>query len=169
MSEGVLKDLNHKVKTVPDLIRFISNTAPGKDGTKNNSYPNFSLLLGSGVSVTSGIRSGGQLIKFWKEQIKKEVETSENRIIDDIDAYLRGCSWFDSSNEYSSLFENRFDLQRQRRIFVEKEVAEKSPSIGYAYLISLVNNGWFNTIFTTNFDDLINESFYRFSKRRPVV
>ncbi|MBR4619540.1 MAG: SIR2 family protein [Salinivirgaceae bacterium] len=163
MEEGILKELNHKVKSVSDLIRFISNTAHGRDGVQNNTFPNFSLLLGSGASVSSGIRSGQQLINDWKEEIKKE--TGET----DIDEYLTKCSWFDSANEYASLFENRFDLQRQRRIFVENEVAEKSPSIGYAYLISLVNNGWFNTIFTTNFDDLINESFYRFSKRRPIV
>ena len=163
MSEGLLEEWSHKVKRIPDLIRFISNTAPGRDGVQNNAYPNFSLLLGSGASVTSGIRSGAQLIIDWKEEIKKEAD------VPDIEVYLSKCKWFDSTNEYASLFENRFDLQRQRRIFVEKEVAEKSPSIGYAYLISLVNNGWFNTIFTTNFDDLINESFYRFSKRRPIV
>lgn len=162
-TNSILNDLGQKVKSVADLIRFISNTTPSIDREHNNTYPNFSLLLGSGASVTSGVRSGGQLIKDWKEEIKKETNCP------DIDEYLKGCNWYDPANEYSSLFENRFDLQRQRRIFVEKEVAEKSPSIGYAYLVSLVNNGWFNTIFTTNFDDLINESFYRFSKRRPVV
>lgn len=120
-------------------------------------------MLGAGASVTSGIRSGGQLIKDWKEEIKKE------KGVEDVEKYLKGCHWYDSTNEYACLFENRYDLQRQRRFFVEKEVADKSPSIGYAYLISLVNNGWFNTIFTTNFDDLINESFYRFSKHRPIV
>ena len=160
---SVIKDLGHKVKSVADLIRFVSNTAPSRDGEHSVAYPNFSLFLGAGASVSSGIRSGGQLINDWKEEIKKE------KGIESIDDYLKSCSWYDATNEYASLFENRFDLQRQRRIFVEKEVSEKTPSIGYAYLISLVNNGWFNTIFTTNFDDLINESFYRFSKRRPVV
>lgn len=163
MANSILDDLSHKVKSVSDLIRFISNIPSGKEGTQNTVYPNFSLLLGAGASVSSGIRSGGQLIHDWKEEILKETSVSN------IDEYLKACNWFDPTNEYSSLFENRYDLQRQRRIFVEKEVAEKSPSIGYAYLISLVNNGWFNTIFTTNFDDLINESFYRFSKRRPIV
>lgn len=163
MNDSILNDLGHKTKKVSDLVRYISNTAPGRDGGHNNSYPNFSFLLGAGASVTSGVRSGGQLIQAWKKEISMEPGIS------DIDEYLKTCNWYDSANEYASLFENRYDLQRQRRIFVEKEVADKSPSIGYAYLVSLVNNGWFNTIFTTNFDDLINESFYRFSKRRPIV
>ena len=162
-TSGVLNDLDHKIKTVADLIRFISNTAPGRDGEHSIAFPNFSLFLGAGASVSSGIRSGAQLINDWKDEIKKE------NGVEDMETFLKSCNWYDGSNEYSSLFENRFDLQRQRRIFVEKEVSDKTPSIGYAYLISLVNNGWFNTIFTTNFDDLINESFYRFSKRRPIV
>ncbi len=61
------------------------------------------------------------------------------------------------------------DLQRQRRVFVENEVSGKKPSIGYAYLVRLIERGFFNTVFTTNFDDLLNEAFYRFSKNRPIV
>lgn len=78
-------------------------------------------------------------------------------------------SWFDSSNAYSSLFERKFDLAPQRRRFVEKEVDGKLPSIGYAYLVSLVENNFFNAIFTTNFDDLLNEAFYQLSSTRPIV
>ncbi|MGN7837678.1 SIR2 family protein [Stenotrophomonas sp. 22385] len=78
-------------------------------------------------------------------------------------------SWYISTKEYSSLFERRFDLPRQRRMFIEAEVADKSPSIGYAYLVRLIENGYFNTVFTTNFDDLINEAFFRFSDMRPIV
>lgn len=77
--------------------------------------------------------------------------------------------WYDPSKEYSSLFERKYDLQRQRRIFVEKEVSNATPSLGYAYLTSLVNQTYFNTIFTTNFDDLINEAFYFYSDQRPIV
>lgn len=73
------------------------------------------------------------------------------------------------TNPYSSLFEKKFDLPTQRRRFVEQEVDSKLPSIGYSYLVSLVDNNYFNTIFTTNFDDLINEAFYVFSNKRPIV
>lgn len=79
------------------------------------------------------------------------------------------ADWYDPSKEYSSLFERKYNLQRQRRIFVEKEVSDATPSLGYAYLTSLVNQTYFNTIFTTNFDDLINEAFYFYSDQRPIV
>lgn len=67
------------------------------------------------------------------------------------------------------MFERKFDLPSQRRRFVENLVDEKLPSIGYLHLITLINNYYFNTIFTTNFDDLINEAFYQFSNTRPLI
>lgn len=81
----------------------------------------------------------------------------------------REGGWYDPAKEYSSLFEKRYDLQRQRRMFVEAEVGGKTPSIGYAYLTALVSQNYFNTIFTTNFDDLLNEAFYIYSNQRPIV
>ncbi len=54
-------------------------------------------------------------------------------------------------------------------MFVEKEVAGKTPNLGYAYLIRLVDTGFINTMFTTNFDDLVTESFFQFSQNRPMM
>ena len=45
----------------------------------------------------------------------------------------------------------------------------KLPSIGYAYLVDLVNKGHLSTFFTTNFDDLLQEAFYQFSGKRPIM
>ena len=153
-------------RSIKDLLRFIS--------TRNDKNPNYSLLLGSGCSVTSDIKSGGTLINEWRKEIyenlrkddKKEQEKSYS--IKNAKKYFtkKHASWYNSTNEYSSLFEKKYDLPRQRRMFVEKEVGNKIPSIGYAYLIE---DTYFNTVFTTNFDDLINEAFYQFSEKRPMI
>ena len=63
----------------------------------------------------------------------------------------------------------KYDLPRQRRRFVELEVDGKSPSIGYAYLVKLINEEKLSTIFTTNYDDLLQEAFYQFSDKRPIM
>lgn len=156
-------ELSHKKRTVLDLVRYIENRSPIHSGVGT---PNFTLFLGAGASITSGIRSGRQLIEEWKNDIYNEsgVDISQEEFF-----VNQGRDWYDESNPYASLFEHRFDLQRQRRLFVEKEVADKTPSIGYAYLVNLIERGYFNTIFTTNFDDLLNEAFYRFSFVRPIV
>lgn len=163
-TDELKKELKTKERTINDLLRFIV--------TRNDHNPNYALLLGSGCSVTSGIKSGGQLISEWREEIYQNLSDD----FDDYNAekaieYLskNQGAWYNKINEYSSLFEKKYDLPRQRRMFVEMEVAAKTPSIGYAYLINLVNKLYFNTLFTTNFDDLLNEAFYQYSDVRPML
>lgn len=163
-----LKELSHKRKSVSDLIRFIGNSPEHIDGTGIKA-PNYSVLLGSGASITSGIRSGQNLIEIWKKEVYKESGKDSIMSIEEFFSSNNAPDWYEESNAYSALFENRYDLQRHRRIFVEHEVSGKTPSIGYAYLVKLIEQGFFNTVFTTNFDDLLNEAFYRFSKNRPIV
>lgn len=158
MIKEVLEQLSHKERHVSDLADFLKN--------KCENTPNYTLLMGAGCSVTSGISTGADLVKRWKNDIyekeKKEGETEDT-------FWSNQFRWYDPSNEYSSLFQKKYDLPRQRRIFVENEVAGKNPAIGYAYLIKLIENNYFNAVFTTNFDDLLNEAFYRFSSTRPIV
>lgn len=157
--DDILTELKHKEKSVSDLIRFLN--------IRCDDTPNYSLLLGAGCSITSGIKSGGQLINEWKKEIAISNNIPEDS--DEFDKFFESQDWYDDRNPYSSLFERRYDLQRQRRSFVENEVANKNPSIGYAYLVKLIEQNYFNAVFTTNFDDLLNEAFYRFSNVRPVV
>ena len=159
---SVFQDLKHKTKTVSDLIRFIGN--------RTEDLPMFSLLLGSGCSISSGIKSGGDLIQQWKNEILEEIEVSQTfQNFDEFDNYLEKLPWYDSRNEYASLFEHRYDLQSQRRAFLERLIKDAKPSMGYAYLTKLIEANYFNTIFTTNFDDLINEAFYLYSTKRPII
>ena len=168
-TDDIKVELKQKERYVSDLLRFIE--------TRTDNNPNYSLLLGSGCSVTSNIRSGGELINEWRKEIfnnliKYDEKYKENEYsTEEATNYLtKNCgSWYNKTNEYSSLFEKKYDLPRQRRMFVEKEVSDKTPSIGYAYLINLIKDSYFNTIFTTNFDDLINEAFYQFSEYRPII
>lgn len=164
--DDLRKELSHKERSIKDLTSYL--------GTRvSDSCPNYSLLLGAGASVTSGIRSGQDLVKEWRKDLY-EMYSREAFVSDEsAKEYLisNEGSWYTEANEYSALFEKKFDLPSQRRRFVEMEVDRAMPSIGYAYLASLADssNRFFDTIFTTNFDDLINEAFYQFSHHRPLV
>lgn len=164
--EDLTKEIGSKRRTVADLVRFIS--------TRTDHNPNYALLLGAGCSISSGVRSATTLASVWRRELYELLAGSQAKPDADENAqreFLRTAEggWYDPSKEYSSLFEKRYDLQRQRRMFVEAEVAGKTPSIGYAYLTALVSQNYFNTIFTTNFDDLLNEAFYIYSNQRPIV
>lgn len=169
-------ELQNKVRKVKDLVDYVGKTAP--------SHPNYSIFLGAGASVASGIKTGGNLVNEWRKEtyekdgldyysdldmygLEEREERARERAID----YLikKHGVWYNPQNEYSSLFERKFDLPVQRRRFVEDLVDNHLPSIGYLFLITLINNNYFNTIFTTNFDDLINEAFYQFSNTRPIL
>jgi len=160
------KELASKRRSVSDIVRFIS--------TRTDHNPNYSLLLGAGCSISSGVRSATTLSNIWREELYLDLSGAHGKktaTVEEQREYLatNHGGWFDPTKEYSSLFEKRYDLQRQRRMFVETEVSGKTPSIGYAYLTALVGKNYINTIFTTNFDDLLNEAFYIYSNQRPIV
>lgn len=164
-TKDIRKELKSKERSLADLHRYIT--------TRTENTPNYILMLGSGCSVSSGIPTGQELIETWRKEVYIEFEENKDKIYNKDEAVeflLSRCgSWYNSINEYSSLFEKKYDLKSQRRMFVEKQVDGAQPSIGYAYLCSLMERFYFNAIFTTNFDDLINESFFQFTELRPIV
>lgn len=161
--KDLLEQMPNKRRTVKDLASYIK--------IKSGNSPNYCLFLGAGASVTSGISSGAQLVDEWRKELYEFLSENTYTEIREARQYLidKESSWYDPSNEYSSLFQKKFDLPSQRRRFVEKQVDSKLPSIGYSYMVSLFQSGYFDTTFTTNFDDLINEAFYQFSRERPTL
>ena len=102
-------------------------------------------MLGAGASVTSGIRSGQTLINEWKKEIYEESDKKDEMSLEDFFNSNNSPDWYEANNAYSALFENRYDLQRHRRMFVEHEVAGKTPSIGYAYLANTAQASFWDT------------------------
>ncbi|MFJ5467654.1 SIR2 family protein [Pectobacterium sp. CHL-2024] len=162
-NEYIEKKLSNKKRTVKDLADYIK--------TKSGRIPNYSLFLGAGASVTSGISTAVELVNEWRREIFERLSNETLSTDESIKKWLseNERDWYDPTNEYSSLFEKKLDLPSQRRRFVEEQVDRKLPSIGYAYLVELFDCHCFDTVFTTNFDDLINEAFYQFSGERPLL
>ena len=59
--KDMLFELKHKEKKISDIVRFLN--------IRCDDTPNYSLLIWAGCSVTSGIKSGSQLIDIWKNRI----------------------------------------------------------------------------------------------------
>ncbi|SBS62946.1 SIR2 family protein [Vibrio splendidus] len=155
----------NKIKSESELIFFIKNKISDR-------IPNYSLLLGAGCSVTSDIGTGVDLVQQWKREYFKLKFGCDDYSEDKLSKHLENEStWYKKGNEYSSFFEKIYHLPVQRRKFIQSQVDGKIPSIGYTYLVSLCdkNNKYFDTIYTTNFDDLINDSFYQFGQDRPIL
>ena len=147
----------HNQKTAQHLMHLIV--------TRNDQVPNFSLLLGSGASSTSRVRTAQEMIEEWRMLLFNRSDSA-----DGYKQWLVDQSWYDHEDEYSILFETIYDQPSQRRIYVEECVKGSHPSWGYVYLTDLLANRFFDVVFTTNFDDLINEACYLYSDGlRPIV
>jgi NAD-dependent SIR2 family protein deacetylase len=150
-----MNQFNRDIKPASHLIHLIAST--------RNHHPNFVLFLGAGASVESGVKTAGQMIEEWRTQYHKIHGTSLQRD-------LRKQAWHRKPEEYSTLFELLYDQPSQRREYIENCLEDASPSWGYIYLVELIRQKVFNTVFTTNFDDLLNEACYNYSNEiRPLV
>lgn len=158
-----IKDLEHKQKTVDDLVEYIANRID-----KNSNY---CLFLGSGASATSNIDTGEKLVENWRKELYMQYNPDKEYNMNVAKSYFKEkhSAWYDENKEYSSLFERKFDLPIQRRKYVELAVDKAVPSFGYHYLAKLVEQDYFNTIFTTNFDDLVEQVLSDNKSKRPIV
>lgn len=153
-----------KHKTISELKNIIS--------TRADQNPNFCLFLGSGASRSSGVRTAGEMVQEWRRNVYKDLSgITDDCHVEQMRKWLseHASDWYDENREYASLIERFHPLPTNRRKFIETEVADKIPSIGYAYLVRIAEAGLLRTIFTTNFDDLLNEAFYQFSSERALV
>ena len=133
--------------------------------TRNGEVPNFSLLLGSGASSTSGVKTAEDMIREWRRTL-----FNRSGSYGTFQEWLAEQAWFKHEDEYSMLFETMFDQPSQRRVYIEECVKNAHPSWGYVYLTNFLSNKLFDVVFTTNFDDLINEACYLYSDGlRPMV
>ena len=133
--------------------------------TRNGEVPNFSLLLGSGASATSGVKTAQEMIVEWHKLLFNRSGSDANH-----QDWLANQNWFKHEDEYSILFEAIYDRPSQRRVYVEECIKRAHPSWGYVYLTNLLSTRFFGVVFTTNFDDLINEACYLYSDGlRPIV
>ncbi len=129
-------------------------------------HPNFTILLGAGASAESGIKTAGELVDEWRDEYFK-IYGSKDAVQDE---FLQQQRWYGEPEEYSVLFETLYDQPSLRREVIESLIKDANPSWGYIYLANLVREQIFRTVFTTNFDDLLNEACYLFSTDvRPVV
>lgn len=135
--------------------------------SKSNTY---TMLIGAGCSINSDIQSANDCIWEWKKIIYKSnnpnaqdwIENFKNpKVQDTIQKWLdnQGCYIVrDDPEEYSFYANKCFPIDENRRQYFQKICANKTPSVGYKTIPLLVKQGMLDSVWTTNFDDLINSS-----------
>ena len=142
--------------TEQDLLRQI------KDVKESDAAQPFCFILGSGASVSSGIRSGNDLAKIWFEELQ---EDGHQAWLNEEDITLENCGIF-----YKELFAQRFRMtEQQGNHFLQKEMEGKEPGLGYVILAHIMASSMHNLVITTNFDRMVEDALAYYTKKMPLV
>lgn len=138
----------------------------------------FAFFLGAGCSVSSGIPASKELVSRWlkifyNEETGKEVNSSEvdfkQWLQDKYPDYIEEKG----SLHYGRVIKDLFPHKSERKAEFERLIQNKDPAFGYGVLAQLVGNSsrgeYCNIILTTNFDDLVADAFYIYSRQKPLV
>ncbi|MBN8707329.1 MAG: SIR2 family protein [Bacteroidetes bacterium] len=146
---------------------------------KENTDSKHTFLLGAGSSISSGVQSATDCIWEWKRNIyitnnpnftkqyssykSESVQKSLQKWIDTTGLYPN----LNSEEEYSFFAQAAYPIEETRRKYFENICKGKEPQIGYQILCQLSKRGMINSVFTTNFDGLVEKAGHQ-SNITPV-
>lgn len=136
----------------------------------------YCFVLGAGASKASGIRTGEEMMREWRNDLIKKgasyiddcarelgLEPGDYQPIFKEDHVLK-------NDDYFTLFDLRFaGKPNVAYAYLEHEMEEKYPSYGYYPLAMLLSNTQNRLIITTNFDSLIEDALYTYTFKHPLV
>ena len=139
---------------------------------KQNKDNSFAFLLGAGASITSGVQSAEDCIWDWKKLIYISNNPTCESFLDIHADYCRKRihTWIDeqggypkakSEEEYVFYAENTFPFPGDRTKYFKDLCSNKSPNIGYKLLCLLHKYGVLKSVWTTNFDGLVERAAHQ--------
>lgn len=132
----------------------------------------YAFFIGAGCSISSGIPDSATLVRRnWLPRLR-DVYAPE---CEDADKWAaQKFEDYDPSNPaaiYGVVIEELFLQPGERQHEIETLCAGRFPGFGYATLaeMMIIEDGHFNIVLTTNFDDLVPDALYLFTEKRPLV
>lgn len=140
---------------------------------KENTDTGHVFLLGAGASISSGVQSASDCILEWKKNIfitnnpnlaAQHKEFKTNAVQDSIQRWLDNEGSYpplNSPEEYSFYAAKAFPIDETRKKYFENICRGKEPYTGYKLLCLLAGHGMVRSIFTTNFDGLVERAAHQ--------
>lgn len=137
---------------------------------KQNLDGSFGVLLGAGTSISSGIQSANDCIWDWKASIYQTLSGCQQNLVDPkksnrsktiIQKWLDSQMGFpqaESSDEYSFYAEKAYQIEDDRIKYFQNLCQDKTPYVGYKLLCLLNKYGVVKSIWSTNFDGLVERA-----------
>lgn len=129
----------------------------------------FCFILGSGVSRSSGIPTGIDMSRTWVSEIEERYKGNEKEI--------EGLMQQLEIKDISIKSDNYFDIYNLRFFpdygngyaYLEKKMENAEPGFGYYPLVRFLTTTESNLVITTNFDSLVEDALFIYTKKRPIV
>lgn len=126
-------------------------------------------LLGAGASAAAGVPTAGHMIAGFKADLfasahkiaRREIDADDPVWASRISIYFDGANGFPPSgnpSEYQVAFERIYPEARDRRTYMDQQISKGSPSFGHRVMAALIASRKLPLLFTTNFDDLIEQA-----------
>src|SRR5258705_2915189 len=140
---------------------------------KENTDTGHVFLLGAGASINSGVPSASDCIWEWKKNIfitkspnlaQRYSEHKSETVRRAIQKWLDTEGTYpgeDSEEEYSFYALHAYPIDETRRKYFENICRGKEPYIGYKILCLLSKYGMLKSVFTTNFDGLVEKAAHQ--------
>lgn len=132
--------------------------------------PNIMWLLGAGASAAAGIPTAYDMIWEFKRTLYCTAQKISIRACQDLgdlnlrkrlQAHLDSLGVHPPENsemEYSHYFEATYPAEEDRRRYIERKISGAKPSIGHQALAALMKTGHIRSVWTTNFDRMIEDA-----------
>ena len=158
-------DVTLRKLTADEFVRRLKSRSERPDAR-------FAFFLGAGCSVSSGIPSAASLVRDrWLPRLRDVCAPHRTDVTQwAVDRFPT----FDQANpavSYGAVMEDLFHYVTERQQETEDLCDGQFPGFGYAVLANLMatQGGVFNVALTTNFDDLIADALYLYTRVRPLV
>lgn len=151
--------------TAPEFSRRLRQALEGTD-------VRVVWFIGAGCSISSGIPAAAELVKRWLPQLARIRTGSRDRWEDFATRDYPGWQE-DAARYYGQVIQELFESEEDRQREIERLTAGKDPGFGYAALAQLMSRADVgskaNVALTVNFDDLIADSLYLYTAKKPLV
>jgi hypothetical protein len=126
-------------------------------------------FLGAGASAGAGIPTAGHMIMDFKASLfasahgirRRDIDADDPLWIDRISRYFDGANGFPANGdprEYETAFQTMYHSAEDRRRYMAGNVQRGTSSYGHRVLASLLVTRHTPLVFTTNFDQLIEQA-----------
>lgn len=151
--------MNYEELSISGFIKEMKDVSYGPHPRK------FCFVLGAGASITSGIKSGQELVDIWEKELHERNSAAHNEW-----KSKNGITTDNPYSFYSQYYERRFNRQPiDGYNYLEKMMEHAKPNAGYVMLAYLLENTPHNVVITTNFDHLVEDAVGYYSNTIPLV